>query len=163
MLRNFVAIVATIFASMLLLLIPHTANLGLYFLLSQFSLLVIIYWSIYESFYLRAWLLFALGLLFDLVTNEIMGLHSLIFGVTYYLIRRQGAILEEKKLIEQIVFIAWLVFIAQVIFFSVVNLFVIHINNFISFIFPAILVVLAWPCLKLGLDKYRSIVVINEN
>lgn len=79
-----------------------------------FVLLIIYFWSVYRPYFLNYMLVFGLGLFFDFILNFPIGLHSLLFLIVAWLVRRQRNFFLGQSYI--VLWIGYLVTLSSVIF-----------------------------------------------
>lgn len=114
-------------------------------------LMALFYWSIYRPTLLPTWLVFILGLLFDIFTDYPLGMNTLIFLLIQWLVRDQRKYLMSQNFVFiffSFALVALAFFVYQWLLFGVLN------GDFISaldWLLSFVLTVLLFPLAYIGL------------
>ena len=146
-------IFATLAVALVLTLIPLPPTLDM--LRPYWVALVLIYWCLETRGLISLGLAFGLGLVLDLVTGSLLGLHALSLVIIVYLVTRFRARLRFFPPWQQALSVAALLINDRIILLWIISLRGEPMPA-LTFWLPAIVGTLLWPWLFLLLDRYRG-------
>ena len=118
--------------------------------------LVLIYWCLETHDMISLGLVFTLGLILDLLTGSLLGLHALSLVILVYLVTRFQARLRFFPPWQQALSVFALLLNDRIILLWIISLRGEPIPS-LEFWLPPIVGVLLWPWLFLLLDRYRGV------
>jgi rod shape-determining protein MreD len=148
-------IIMTLAAAILLTLIPLPPLLKI--LWPYWVALVMIYWCLETQDMVTLGLAFATGLVLDLLTASLLGLHALSLVILVYLVTRFRARIRFFPVWQQALSVLALLLNDRIILLWIISLRGEPLPS-LEFWLPPITGTLIWPGLFLSLDRYRSVV-----
>lgn len=118
--------------------------------------LVLIYWCLETNGMISLGLVFVLGLLLDLLTGSLLGLHALSLVILVYLVTRFQARLKFFPPWQQALSVLALLLNDRIILLWIISLRGDPLPS-LDFWLPPIVGTLIWPWLFLLLDRYRGV------
>lgn len=147
-------IIMTLAAAILLTLIPLPPLLKI--LWPYWVALVMIYWCLETQDMVTLGLAFATGLVLDLLTASLLGLHALSLVILVYLVTRFRARIRFFPVWQQALSVLALLLNDRIILLWIISLRGEPLPS-LAFWLPAIVGTLLWPWLFLLLDRYRGV------
>jgi len=148
-------IVMTLAVAVLLTLLPLPPVLNI--LRPYWVALVMIYWCLETQGLVSLGLAFTTGLLLDLLTGSLLGLHALSLVILVYLVTRFRARLRFFPIWQQALSVMALLLNDRIILLWIVSLRG-EPPPSLDFWLPPIVGTMIWPGLFLMLDRYRSVI-----
>jgi rod shape-determining protein MreD len=150
---RFSIIFVTFFVAVVLTLLPLPAFLDL--LRPYWVALVFIYWCLESRGLMSLGLAFSMGLLLDLLTGSLLGLHALSLVIIVYLVTRFRARLRFFPPWQQALSVLALLVNDRIILLWIISLKGEPMPS-LAFWLPPVIGTVLWPWLFLLLDRYRG-------